>query len=83
MFTTRTLSFNCPATPYDGRRHLTPVLVRFLYIHGTYSLYIKGNYYNDLESIVQLTQPWTSANGKFKNLVVVQSHGACLTWSSV
>ena len=48
------------------------------------SLYIKGIYYDDLQSIVQLTQQWTAVDGKSKNLVVAQSHEAsCFSWSSV
>lgn len=35
-------------------------------------------------TIVQLTQQWSGVNGKFKNLVVAQSHVAsCFSWSSV
>ena len=44
---------------------------------------IEGIYCDDLHSVVQLTQQWSAVNGKSKNLVVAQSHGACLTWSSV
>jgi hypothetical protein len=29
-------------------------------------LYIKGIYYNDLQSVVQLTQQWAAVNGKSK-----------------
>jgi hypothetical protein len=47
-------------------------------------MYFKGMYCNDLQSAVQLTQQWAAVNGKFKNLVVSQSHEAsCLNWSSV
>ena len=47
-------------------------------------LYIEGIYCDDLQSVVQLTQQWSAVNGKFKNLVVAQSHEAsCLSWSSV
>ena len=47
------------------------------------SLYIKGSYWNDLQSAVQLTQQWATVNGKSKDLVVAQSHEAgCFSWSS-
>jgi hypothetical protein len=36
------------------------------------SLYIKGIYCNDLQSVVQ---QWAVVDGKSKNLVVAQSHG--------
>ena len=43
-----------------------------------------GLYCDDLTSVVQLSQQWSAVNGKFKNLVVVQSHEAsCFNWSSV
>ena len=48
------------------------------------SLYIKGFYCDDLQSIVQLMQQWAAVDGKSKNLVVSQSHkGHCLNWSFV
>lgn len=37
------------------------------------SLYTKGIYSNDLQSEVQLTQPWAAMDGKSKNLGVAQS----------
>jgi hypothetical protein len=40
------------------------------------SLYIKRICCDDLQSVVQLTQQWSSVNGKPKNLVVAQSHVA-------
>jgi hypothetical protein len=33
----------------------------------------KGNYWNDLQSAVQLTQQWEAVNGTPKNLVVSDS----------
>jgi hypothetical protein len=50
------------------------------------SLYIKGNYLNDLQATVQLTQQWAAVNGGggSRNLVVAQSHEVgCFSWSSV
>ena len=48
------------------------------------SLFIKGIYCNDLQSIVQLTQQWAVVNEKTKDQVVAQSHVvSCLSWSSV
>jgi hypothetical protein len=48
------------------------------------SLYIKGIYCDDLQSVVQLPQQWTADYRKSMNLVVAQSHkGSCLNWSSV
>ena len=70
-----------------GCQHDTEgVLVRGLWSHRTYGmfLYIKGIYWNDLQSAVQLTQQWAAVDGKTKNLVVSQSHKArCLSWPSV
>jgi len=40
------------------------------------SLNIKGNYCNNLQSAVQLTQQWAAVDGKSKDLVVAQSHEA-------
>jgi hypothetical protein len=34
---------------------------------------IEGIYCDDLQSVVQLSQQWSTMNGKSKNLVVVQS----------
>ena len=48
------------------------------------SLYIKGIYCDDLQSVVQLTQQWAAVDGKSKNLVVAQSHEhSCLRRSSI
>jgi hypothetical protein len=48
------------------------------------SLYIEGMYYDDLQSVVQLTQQWVAVNEKSKNAVVVQSREAtCFSWSFV
>ena len=48
------------------------------------SLYVKGIYWNDLQSAVQPTQQWAAMDGKSKNLVVAHSHeDGCLSWSSV
>jgi hypothetical protein len=39
------------------------------------SLYVKGNYWDHLQSAVQLTQQWAAVNGKSKSpRVVAQSH---------
>ena len=47
------------------------------------SLYIKGIYCDDLQSVVQLTQQWIAVVQKFKNLVFAQSHEhSCLSRSS-
>ena len=35
------------------------------------SLYVEGIYYNDLQSVVQLTQQWSAVNGKNESLVGV------------
>ena len=48
------------------------------------SLYIKGIYCDDLQSVVQVPQKWSAVNGKSKDLVVAQSHEAsCFSCSSV
>ena len=39
---------------------------------------VKGIYYHDLQSVVQLTQQWAAVNGKSRNLVVAQSHECVL-----
>ena len=62
------------------------VLFRVLLSHGTYgmSLYIEEIYCDDLKFVVQLTNQWSAVNGKSKNVVIAQCHGAsCLTRSSV
>lgn len=47
-------------------------------------LNIEGIYREDLQSVVQLPQQWSTVNGKSKSLVVAQSHEAeCLSWTSV
>ena len=44
------------------------------------SLYIKGIRYNDLQSVVQLTQKWSAVNGKSKYIENAQLHEAsCLS----
>jgi hypothetical protein len=48
------------------------------------SLYIKGNYWNDLQFVVQLTQQWEAVNGKFKNQLISRYQEAgCFSWPSV
>jgi hypothetical protein len=48
------------------------------------SLYIEGIYHDGLRSVLQLSQQWSSVDGKSKNLVVAQSHkAACFRWPSV
>jgi hypothetical protein len=48
------------------------------------SLYIKGIDFDDLLSVVQLTQQWAAVNGKSKDLEVAQSlEASCLSLSSV
>jgi hypothetical protein len=62
------------------------VLFRVLLSHGTYgmSLYIEEIYFDNVQSVVQLTQQWVAVVGKSKNLVVAQSQKAsCFRWSSV
>jgi hypothetical protein len=47
-------------------------------------LYIKGIYYNEFQSAVQLPQQLAAVNEKSKNLVVVQSSEAkCISGSFV
>lgn len=45
------------------------------------SLCIKGIYFNELQSVVQLTQQWAAVDGKSESLVVDEA--SCLTWPSV
>jgi hypothetical protein len=48
------------------------------------SFYIEGIYFDDLQSVVQLTQQRSAVNRKPKNLAVAQFHEAsCFSWSSV
>ena len=64
---------------------MVSVLVRVVESHrsSVMSLCSKGNYWNDLQSVVHLTQQWSAVNGKSKNLEVAQSHEAsCCSWSS-
>ena len=65
---------------------LKNVLARVLYRQTLWNVswYSKGNYWDSLQSPVQLTHRWAAVDGKFKNLVVAQSHeDECFSWSSV